>query len=508
MYFAGDMDVIKSYYEFRRDNHMDSFLVDDITWNDLNMDSIFKRINPGLTTSGEQYLYYQLRSPAIEPDTYKKRKELLDMMEEYPDLRLQIQMVLAKLGRTRHIDINRALKPKPHNSKWLIIYILQIILLLASFVYCGVVGYKGFMATLAVMTLNGIVHEHRIAKCKLDFDTINYTVSLIYTVRAIRKLKIQKLDKYLEEAYIHLDRLGFALKAGGVSTVKDGGLQDMINTIFMLDLITYEFLKSRIPKFQKEIFSMHEILGKLDAAIAIASYRASLDDFSDPVIDFSSQKPYLQASDMFHPLLRNPVKNSINAETSILITGSNASGKSTYLKTAALCALLSQTICTALSQNYHASAFRIYSSMALNDDLLSGESYYIVEIRSIKRILNETQSTPPILCTIDEVLRGTNTVERIAASSEILKSLANHGVLCLAATHDGELCDLLSSQYEMHHFEEKIVNQNMIFDYQIHTGKATSRNAINLLELLGFEEAIIHGAHERANRYVNTGVWS
>ena len=63
-YFHGDMEYIRAYYDYRRDNGLDKFLIDDITWNDLDMDRVFKRINPGRSTSGEQYLYYMLRSPA------------------------------------------------------------------------------------------------------------------------------------------------------------------------------------------------------------------------------------------------------------------------------------------------------------------------------------------------------------------------------------------------------------------------------------------------------------
>ena len=70
-YFAGDMDKIRSYFDFRWDKGMDDFLVDDITWSDLDMDRLFQRINPGLTTSGEQYLYYMLRSPALDKESFQ-----------------------------------------------------------------------------------------------------------------------------------------------------------------------------------------------------------------------------------------------------------------------------------------------------------------------------------------------------------------------------------------------------------------------------------------------------
>lgn len=214
----------------------------------------------------------------------------------------------------------------------------------------------------------------------------------------------------------------------------------------------------------------------------------------------------MDAGSIVHPLLENAVANCVNAQGPLLITGSNASGKSTFLKTCALCALLAQSICTCPAANYRASAFRILSSTALSDDLFSGESYYIVEIKSLKRIISASGSGP-LLCVIDEVLRGTNTVERIAASCEVLSALACSGALCIAATHDIELCSLLSESYEMYHFEETVEDEGVFFDYRLRRGMATTRNAINLLHMLGFDDSIVAGAHERANRYLETGVW-
>ena len=116
--------------------------------------------------------------------------------------------------------------------------------------------------------------------------------------------------------------------------------------------------------------------------------------------------------------------------------------------------------------------------MALKDDLLGGESYYIVEIRSMKRIIDETKKNQKVLCFVDEVLRGTNTVERIAASCEILKSLSKRGTICFAATHDIELTDLLNEEYDNYHFEEEIEQGDVVFNYILKPGKATTRNAI------------------------------
>ena len=121
--------------------------------------------------------------------------------------------------------------------------------------------------------------------------------------------------------------------------------------------------------------------------------------------------------------------------------------------------------------------------MALRDDILSQESYYIVEIRSLKRILDLTRSSElPVLCFIDEVLRGTNTVERIAASSRILQAIAEQGGLCFAATHDIELTYLLEKEYDNYHFEEQVEDDKVTFDYCLREGRACTRNAIRLLK--------------------------
>lgn len=284
---------------------------------------------------------------------------------------------------------------------------------------------------------------------------------------------------------------------------------EVISTFTLLDLIAYEFLKTKLWDRQKELMAVFEALGQVDTAIALASWRQSVEYYAEPELIFDpGHLASLQAVDLVHPLLKAPVPNDLDTETSILITGSNASGKSTYLRTVLVNAILAQSTCTVLAHSYRGSAFYLYSSMALEDDLLAGESYYVTEIKSIRRILLAAQEQKPILCVVDEVLRGTNTVERIAASSAILQKLFQSGVLCLAATHDGELCTILEGQCRLFHFQEQIEENKMTFDYQIKPGPARSRNAIQLLRLMGFEEELVSRAEARACQYLKTGSWT
>ena len=211
---------------------------------------------------------------------------------------------------------------------------------------------------------------------------------------------------------------------------------------------------------------------------------------------------------------RNKVLNHIDLNVkpgSIMgLMGENGAGKSTFLKTIAINALLSQTIYTSTSKEYNAPFYRIYSSMALRDDLNAQNSYYIVEIKSLKRILDavDKDDKRPVLCFVDEVLRGTNTVERIAASSEILKSLRYKNVLVFAATHDIELTYLLEKYYDNYHFQEKVTDDEVIFDFKLYSGPATTRNAIKLLKTIGYNSDIINAAENSARYFLENGKWN
>ena len=169
---------------------------------------------------------------------------------------------------------------------------------------------------------------------------------------------------------------------------------------------------------------------------------------------------------------------------------------------------MAQTIHTCTAARYRGELFYVYSSMALRDDLESGESYYIVEIKALKRILDAASAGKgTVLCFVDEVLRGTNTVERIAASTQILASLGENGILCFAATHDIELTDLLKDKFDNYHFEEEVRDGDVVFPYRLRPGKAVTRNAIRLLELMGYDEGIIRLANAQAEYFMEKGEW-
>ena len=247
--------------------------------------------------------------------------------------------------------------------------------------------------------------------------------------------------------------------------------------------------------------------------LAVASYREMLEGYTLPVFQAGGSVGNIQRMEikgLYHPLVPNPVKNDVSTKRCMLLTGSNASGKSTFIKAVAINALFAQTIHTVLAEAYQACFFRIYSSMALRDDILSNESYFIVEIKSLKRIFSAVKKSSdiPVLCFVDEILRGTNTVERVAASAELLQAISAERAMCFAATHDIELTYLLEGDFENYHFEEQLGKDDISFDYQLRKGRADSRNAIQLLSVIGFEERLVQKAQERVGHFLKNGVWS
>ncbi len=508
-YMPGKMERISNY--FRR--HPKDGQIDDITWNDLNLDEVYKRINYTYTSAGEEYLYHTLRSPSFSRDELDYKEEQIKYFSENPDERVELQVILAEMGYSGKYSIydyldNLDLLGDRSNVKHIVADILIALMVILSIFEPS----KGLMGLALIIVYNFTTYF----KEKNEIDP--YIVSFSYVMRMlgcadkICKLKDtcfekekDKIDAY-RKGLSHFRRGSFWLMSAGRMSASGSPLDillDYMRMMFHLDLIKFNSMLTEVRKNINNVDGMLETIGYLETIIAIGAYRNSLENWCVP-----QGGDNLKAEDMVHPLIDEAVSNGIKVERGILLTGSNASGKSTFLKTVAINAVLSQTIHTCLAKSFSSPFYHIYSSMALKDDLGSGESYYIVEIKSIKRILDKSRETDgKVLCFVDEVLRGTNTVERIAASTQILKCLAKENVTCFAATHDIELTELLKDVYDNYHFEEEIADGDVRFSYQIKEGRATTRNAIKLLAVMGYDDSIIKEAEDMSQRFLKNGVW-
>lgn len=501
---------IPGYYE----KHEEDFQIDDITWNDLGMDDIFMRMNYTISSTGEEYLYYVLRTPQFEEEKLKHFDEVVEYYSSHQEERVQYQCLMRKLGNTGkfslydYLDYLEKLGVRSNGMDFVSLAVFFILLLVMPFqVTVGIMG-------IVVWMLYQIFSYFKVKK-----EIEPYITSLAYMMRLLdiaeRAVKVLPEFCSKERANLLEARKGLNKSRKGAFWIFSAGAKqtgnildvfvDYIRMIFHIDLIYFNKMLGEIIQHLQDIDSLITNLGYMEAAISVGLYRASLSEgWCKPEL----KEEKLTLVEGYHPLITHPVKNSITAEGGVLLTGSNASGKSTFLKMMALSCLLAQTIYTVTASSYKAPFYHLYSSMSLRDDLESGESYYIVEIKSIKRILDSRkQKKGKILCFVDEVLRGTNTVERIAASTQILLSMTGEDIQCFAATHDIELTQLLGDVYANYHFEEEIKDGDVLFNYQLRSGKATTRNAIKLLEIMGYEEAIIKKAKKQADTFLEQGVW-
>ncbi len=516
-YTAEELKHISMYYV----KHPSEGQIDDITWNDLNMDTVYQRMNASCSAAGDEYLYYRLRTPVYEEAELERTEAQIRFFMEHEEERHAVQRMFAGLGRMGKYSIYEYLDNldtlgERRNGKYVISNVLLILSVAAMFVSLP----AGMVALLVVLCHNIIGYFKEYKEIEPYITSFRYITRLLDSAERLGQKKITGIEREQERLKeCHRQMKGFIRNAYLiVFTDKGNGnplgvVLDYLRMIFYLDLIQFNNALLAVRGHMPEIDEMITLTGQIETAVVIGSYRKSLDgQWCVPFIDFRQDaERRLLLEEAYHPLLTDPVKNSITAQKGVLLTGSNASGKSTFLRAVAVNALFAQTIHTCLAKCYEAPVFRIYSSMALKDDLVSGQSYYMVEIRSIKRILDQVKEAEQkhchVLCFVDEVLRGTNTVERIAASTQIMRMLAADHAVCFAATHDVELTKLLEQEYDNYHFEERIEEDDIFFPYKLIPGPATTRNAIALLKMLGYDSNIIREAETMAERFLADGSW-
>lgn len=508
VYYSDEvLSIIKEYTQSKE------CLIDEITWNDLNMDDVFQKINHTWSFAGEDYLYYLMHVPVNSKKDWKDQEELIRYYQEHERERIELQMLFAKIGKYHGASIysyiSRSIEMNTHTP--LVHYLCPIALAIAiGSLFFNPAEGVGFLI-LVVITNIGLYFSKRRA-IENSMQALQYFLNLQKAAGDILKKKLVVNEHYRE--MLQKDYTSVKKYLGWTTMLKpaDWGNQsleeivlDYFRLVTHLDNILFYRCMRRLKQNMNAVENLITTMGFLESIIAIGSLRKALPYYCVPEF---SERGQLEIRDAYHPLIEEPIENSICAEKGILITGSNASGKSTFLKTVAINAIMAQGLHTCAANIYRGPWYHIFSSMALRDNIYQGESYFIAEIKALKRILEAKDENLPVLCFVDEVLRGTNTVERIAASTQVLREFQRRNILCFAATHDIELTFLLENEFENYHFQEQIQEGEVLFDYRLYKGRSDSRNAIRLLELLGYETDIVEGANEMVARFLKNGKWS
>lgn len=493
------------------------FHIDEITSNDMELDRVFASVNHTSSIIGQEYLYYQILRGRLSEEELKAFEEMVSFFSENEEERNKFSYNFEQLGKKDKVDIDKFLESNTQGQGSILRHLLCYLLLLAG--CCLLVSGQavpGFcvVGLFVIVTISMYFQEK--GELSIFLDAAFYVVKLIEIGQSVSLLGKNSSCKSLDNIAGELET-----KVGGLKKAMLGSryvflsapsntsfLSSIIlyvNLFFHFDIILFYGLAKRLSGKSEDIRAIYDYIGRIEAALAIDSYRASLQHWCKPEISSDNK-----ITELYHPLIDEAVKNEADISRSMLITGANASGKSTYLRSMGLAIIMAQTINTVCADSYKAPFMRIYSSMSLKDNLKEGDSFFMTEIKALKRIIDASNDDGDrVICFVDEVLKGTNTIERIAAASQVIKYLIDHKVLCVFATHDMELSQLLDDYLNNYHFEEakKQGTEDILFTYKLMNGPTNSKNAIRLLASLGIEGTLVDEAMRMSTHFEKTGQW-
>lgn len=511
-YAPGELIRIKDSYlaDHKRNNSIALF---DQTWNDMDMDRVFARIDKCRSLAGEERLYAMLREPFSDTDEIQRRDGLIRYFDQNEVLSDEYRKRLADIGSSIKIPASVTLdRLEGIRSQGNISHILCALLGIFSIAMIFVSPTLGLLIFLAVLILNITTYFKRKSEVGEYLACFIYIIKSYHAACSMLSVKDDENMPYRKSLNLAVKELkgtvrGSFLITGGRGLT--GGIFNMIldylRIFFHLDLMKFNSMRNKVLEHRKDFERMNGALGEIDAFISVAEFRRALPFWCVP--EYTDSVSF-DVKELSHPLLEAPVGSDLAvSQKGVLVTGSNASGKSTFLRSVALAAILGQSIATVYAKSYKAARFYIISSMSVSDDIVSGSSYYMAEIKALKHVMDACEEEQNVLCFVDEVLKGTNTVERIAASSEILRSLVRDNALSFAATHDIELTEMLSEYYTNYHFEEDMKDDDVKFSYRLLEGPATTRNAIKLLKIIGYDDSITASAEQEAAMFEESGIW-
>lgn len=308
-------------------------------------------------------------------------------------------------------------------------------------------------------------------------------------------------SSYLKSLQAKLHELGGAVKGlkalKGVSMAievrNNGILYGIVNSLFMWDVHCMDALSGWNKQYGSKVREWLEIVGEVEVLLSLAVMGQVKEKYCFPEI-IESKAPQFTFKDLAHPLIQEKkvVSNSYEMKAATcIITGSNMSGKTTFLRSIGTNLTLAYAGGVVLASEFKSSKMQLFTSMRVEDRVDQGISTFYAEILRIKEMVSFSKREEPMLVLIDEIFKGTNSVDRIVGAEETIKRLGRPWVNVMVSTHDFELCNLADRedrQYMNYHFEEYYEGDKILFDYGLREGRSKTTNARYLLKMAGIIE--------------------
>jgi hypothetical protein len=480
--------------------------------------SLFELLSTARTHIGEETLAQWLLHPA-DPDTVRARQEGVRELRPMVDLREDLA-VLAEEARTGVDPVSLAewgehqpiLPPGGHKLVWLltvlgvaglaalVALILNLIHLVTLPGTASVLLRDLFLITLVVNGTYFYRMLHRLAEVIGAVEKAAHGLGLLSQVlvrferEQFRSPKVAELRQSLETA-------------GEPASRRLSRLRRIVECIDSREHALVRFLELFILwtphcAYAAESWRRHSgasvrrwltATGEMEALCSLASHAFEHPD--DPFPEFSKQSPWLEAESIGHPLLdeRRMVRNDVRlgGELQLLVvSGSNMSGKSTWLRTLGVNAVLAQAGAPVRARRLVLSPLAIGASIRVTDSLEAGVSRFYAEILRIRQIVDLTSGPLPVFFLIDEFLHGTNSHDRRIGAEALAAGLVRRGAMGLITTHDlalAHIADVLAPRAANVHFEDQLVDGQIQFDYIMRPGVVQKSNALELMRSVGLE---------------------
>jgi len=502
------------YYFRNRESENGSQIVSDRTAADLDVDELFAYVDRTKTKVGQQFLYDRIRTIPEKSYYDENREKIIDKFLSDNDFREKTEKLLSKLDDNDNYYVSRLLYGDQVTlPRWYsFVKYIPIFLLLTSI---SVFFLPQMMYLLLfIIAINTIIHF-------LNKDYIQqYTISIPQLLKlnlAVQNLKnsgcFDVINPEISKAISEINKLKKKMWLFSLEKPLDGeimtllwGMMEMFKIIILAEPILFKGILKQLNLKKRYIKDLFCYSGEIDSLYSVASLRKGQTVWCRPEIksNTKSNDKNFEACGLFHPLINDCVSNDILIENkSIIMTGSNMSGKTSFLRSIGVNMLTGLTLNTCFATSFTFPFSKLFSVIRINDSLLNKKSYYLEETIAIKEIIQESDSENYNIFILDEIFKGTNTIERIAAAKAVLSYIAKSNNIVFVTTHDFKLVQLLEDEFDFYYFCESVSDDEIEFDYKLHKGINSSGNAIKILKMNQYPESVVKEAFEVAEKLIH-----
>jgi len=466
--------------------------------------SLYQFLNRTVTQNGRQNLANWLRNPPFQKNEILDRQQSIQELAQMPEWRLNFLADGLLFNETKQLndEVNswsqKELELKGAGRiKWMVIIIPAITLLSIVPAALGITNLPLYFMVFLQWAIAGAFWK------KTGFFYLFFGrksalfekyVQLLASIEGqefksgyLKKIK-QKVTQ--PETASHLFNQ-LKKRMGELEYRQNLVVGILLNSLFLWDLRCVYRLWKWHNDNQSKLANWLDAIAETDALISLANNANNHPNFIFP--DISEDDFTFHAENIGHPLLlpEKRIDNdvSINGWSKVMIvTGANMAGKSTFLRTVGVNFVLARTGSPVCADKLIFTPVEIYTNMRTTDSLLKDESYFFAELKRIKGVLDKLEQGEKIFVILDEMLKGTNSVDKLNGSRELIRKLLKLSAVSLIATHDLKLSEL-ESQYPQQIFnkcfEIRIENNELVFDYKLSNGVTKTMNATFLMKKMG-----------------------